>query len=206
MTLRIAGAAGPEVPAMAGEDPPSGLRLSGPQASDRFAVLFDDHAPGLWRYLARQAGAAQAEDLVAETFLTAWSARSDYRPERGTARAWLFGIAVNLLRRHHRIQAQQQRLSQRLSGHNMRVDGADDRVAERLDARARLAGLAAAIAALPQGDREVLLLNSLAGLDTREIATALGIAEGTVRSRLHRVRRGLRTIAAATFPPLEGES
>jgi hypothetical protein len=49
MTLRIAGAAGPEVPAMAGEDPPTGLWLSGPQASDRFAVLFDDHALGLWR-------------------------------------------------------------------------------------------------------------------------------------------------------------
>jgi RNA polymerase sigma-70 factor (ECF subfamily) len=191
---------------MAGEDPPTGLWLSGPQASDRFAVLFDDHALGLWRYLARQVEAAQAEDLVAETFLTAWTARSDYRPARGTARAWLFGIAVNLLRRHHRSQAQQQRLSRRLSGHSMHVDGAEDRVAERLDARTRLAGLAAAIAELPDGDREVLLLNSLAGLDTREIATALGIPEGTVRSRLHRVRRGLRTISATTFPPLEGES
>jgi RNA polymerase sigma-70 factor (ECF subfamily) len=88
----------------------------------------------------------------------------------------------------------------------MHVDGAEDRVAERLDARTRLAGLAAAITELPDGDREVLLLNSLAGLDTREIATALGIPEGTVRSRLHRVRRALRTISATTFPPLEGES
>ncbi|MEU8239037.1 sigma-70 family RNA polymerase sigma factor [Actinoplanes missouriensis] len=180
--------------------------LGGSQASDRFAVLFDDHAPGLWRYLARQVEAAQAEDLVAETFLVAWSARRDYRPERGTARAWLFGIAVNLLRRHHRHQAQHQRLSQRLTGHGTHVAGADDRVAERLDARTRIAGLAAAIAALPDGDREVLLLNSLAGLDTREIATALGIPEGTVRSRLHRVRRGLRTASATTFTPREGES
>lgn len=180
--------------------------LSGPQASPRFAALFDDHAPGLWRYLARQVEAAQAEDLVAETFLTAWSARRDYRPERGTARAWLFGIAVNLLRRHHRDQAQQQRLSRRLSGRRTQVDGAEDRVVERLDARARLAGLATAIAELPDRDREVLLLNSLAGLDTREIATALGIPEGTVRSRLHRVRRGLRISATTIYPPLEGES
>ena len=191
---------------MAGEDPPEGLWLSDPQASDRFAALFDDHAPGLWRFLARQVEPAQAEDLVAETFLTAWSARGDYRPERGTARAWLFGIAVNLLRRHHRVQAQQQRMSQRLSGHDLPVDRAEDRVAERLDAQARLAGLAAAIAALPDGDRDVLLLNSLGGLDTREIATALGIPAGTVRSRLHRVRHGLRTIAATTFPALEGDS
>ncbi|BAL89689.1 putative RNA polymerase ECF-subfamily sigma factor [Actinoplanes missouriensis 431] len=191
---------------MAGEHPPSDHWLGGSQAADRFALLFDDHAPGLWRYLARQVEAAQAEDLVAETFLVAWSARGDFRPERGTARAWLFGIAVNLLRRHHRNQAQHQRLSQRLTAHGTHVDGADDRVAERLDARTRIAGLAAAIAALPDGDREVLLLNSLAGLDTREIATALGIPEGTVRSRLHRVRRGLRAVSATTFPPLEGES
>jgi RNA polymerase sigma-70 factor (ECF subfamily) len=191
---------------MAADDPPSGRWLSGPHASDRFAALFDDHAPALWRYLARQVGAAQADDLVAETFLTAWSARDDYRPERGAARAWLFGIAVNLLRRHHRVQAQQQRLSLRLSGQDTRVDGAEDRVAERLDARTRLAGLAAAIAALPDRDRDVLLLNSLAGLDTREIATALGIPEGTVRSRLHRVRRSLRTVSATAFPPLEDQS
>jgi RNA polymerase sigma-70 factor (ECF subfamily) len=190
----------------AGGDLPAGSWLAGPQASDRFAAIFDDHAPGLWRYLARQVEAAQAEDLVAETFLTAWSARGDYRPERGTARAWLYGIAVNLLRRHHRVQAQQQRMSQRLSGHTAPDDGTEDRVAERLDARTRLAGLTAAIAALPDGDREVLLLNSLAGFDSREIATALGIPEGTVRSRLHRVRRALRAVAATTFPPTEGPS
>jgi RNA polymerase sigma-70 factor (ECF subfamily) len=76
----------------------------------------------------------------------------------------------------------------------------------RLDARTRLAGLVAAIAELPDGDRQVLLLNSLAGFDTREIAAALGIPEGTVRSRPHRVRRGLRTVSATTFPPLEGGS
>ncbi|MEU4424110.1 sigma-70 family RNA polymerase sigma factor [Actinoplanes sp. NPDC024001] len=182
----------------AGDDPPGAAW---------FAAIFDDHAPGLWRYLARQVEAAQAEDLVAETFLAAWSARSDYRPERGSARAWLYGIAVNLLRRHHRTQAQQQRMSQRLSGRTAPDDGTEDRVAERLDARSRLAGLAAAIAALPDGDRDVLLLNSLAGLDTREIAGALGIPEGTVRSRLHRVRRGLRAVASATtLPPTEGQS
>ncbi|MEU8820899.1 RNA polymerase sigma factor [Actinoplanes sp. NPDC048796] len=203
MTLRTAGAAGPPV---ADVDP----WLSGPRARERFTVLFDEHAPGLWRYLARQVGAVQAEDLVAETFLTGWSARGDFRPERGTARSWLFGIAVNLLRRHHRTQAQQQRLSERLSGHSTRVDGTEDQVAERVDARARLAGLAAAIAALPDGDRDVLLLSSLAGLDTREIAAALAIPEGTVRSRLHRVRRTLRSASATTprpaFSPREGES
>ncbi|BCJ48278.1 DNA-directed RNA polymerase sigma-70 factor [Actinoplanes ianthinogenes] len=188
MSLRIA-----EVPAV-GDDPPAGLRLTGPHAKERFAALFDEHAPGLWRYLARQVGASQAEDVVAETFLAAWSGRGDYRPERGSARAWLFGIAVNLLRRHHRVQAQQQRMSQRLTTHVESVGGPEDGVAARVDARTHVAALAAAIAALPDGDRDVLLLSSLGELSTKEIATALGIPEGTVRSRLHRVRRDLRAL------------
>lgn len=159
-----------------------------------FTGLFDEHAPGLWRFLARQVDAAQAEDLVAETFLTAWTARGGFRAERGSGRAWLYGIAMNLLRRHHRVQAQQARMVRRLSGGVQAVDGSGE-VEDRLDARTEVAGLAPAIAALADGDREVLLLNSLAGFDTREIAAALGIPEGTVRSRLHRVRRDLRAAA-----------
>jgi RNA polymerase sigma factor (sigma-70 family) len=173
----------------------TGTGLTGTGAADRFAAVFDEHAGGLWRYLARQAGAAVAEDLVAETFLVAWEARDDYVAELGSVRSWLYGIAVNLLRRHHRGQAQQQRISQRLSGLRQPDDRGHDRAAERVDARTRLRGLAAAIAGLPDGDRDVLLLTSLGGLDAAEIGAALGIPEGTVRSRLHRVRRNLRAIA-----------
>jgi len=169
--------------------------LTGAGAADRFAAVFDEHAGGLWRYLARQAGAAVAEDLVAETFLAAWEARDDYVAELGSVRSWLYGIAVNLLRRHHRGQAQQHRISQRLSGLRQPDDPEPDRAAERVDARTRLEGLAAAIAGLPEGDRDVLLLTSLGGLDSAEIGAALGIPEGTVRSRLHRVRRNLRATA-----------
>ena len=170
--------------------------LTGVGAADRFAAVFDEHAPGLWRYLARQAGPAAAEDLVAETFLAAWEGRAGYRAERGSVRSWLYGIAVNLLHRHHRGQAQQQRISQRLSGLRQGDDREHDRAAERVDARTRVEALAAGIARLPDGDRDVLLLTSLGGLDSAEVGAALGIPEGTVRSRLHRVRRHLR--AAAT--------
>ncbi|GIM96157.1 RNA polymerase sigma factor [Paractinoplanes toevensis] len=166
------------------------------------AAVFDEHAPGLWRYLARQAGATAAEDLVAETFLAAWQQRADYRAELGSLRAWLYGIATNLLRRHHRTQAQQTRMAERLAGQRAEAEDGHDRTAERLDARTHLRQLAAAIAALSDGDREVLLLSSLAGLESREIAVALGIPEGTVRSRMHRVRRTLR----ATLPAVKGES
>ena len=132
----------------------TGSELTGTGAADRFAAVFDEHAGGLWRYLARQAGAAVAEDPVAETFLVAWEARDDYVAELGSIRSWLYGIAVNLLHRHHRGQARQQRISQRLSGLRQPDDREHDRAAERVDARTRLAGLAAAIADLPDGDRD----------------------------------------------------
>lgn len=64
------------------------------------AGLFDDHAAGLYRYLARRAGAAVAEDVLSQTFLVAVEQQDRYDPDRGGPRAWLYGIAANLLRHH----------------------------------------------------------------------------------------------------------
>jgi RNA polymerase sigma-70 factor, ECF subfamily len=69
------------------------------------------------------------------------------------------------------------------------------RVADRLDAATMAARLAGALAELSDGDRDVLLLTSWAGLDSNEVADALDIPVGTVRSRLHRVRKWLRANA-----------
>ena len=71
----------------------------------------------------------------------------------------------------------------------------EHRVADRLDAAAMAAQLAGALASLSEGDRDVLLLTSWAGLDSTEVADALDIPVGTVRSRLHRVRKWLRANA-----------
>jgi RNA polymerase sigma factor (sigma-70 family) len=64
-----------------------------------------------------------------------------------------------------------------------------------VDAQVRAAQLRVAIAGLAAADRDVLLLSSWAGLTNQEIAEALGVPAGTVRSRLHRVRRQLRSVA-----------
>ena len=74
---------------------------------ERFAVLFDRHAPHIYRYLARRAGRQVADDLVAETFLVAFAKRDRYDLGHADARPWLYGIATNLVGQHRRDEARQ---------------------------------------------------------------------------------------------------
>ncbi|WP_409494555.1 RNA polymerase sigma factor [Amycolatopsis sp. cmx-11-12] len=179
-----------------GQDRPD---LGGPDPAPVFGALFDAHAAPLQRYLARRVGTETAHDLVAETFLVALRRRETYRPEAGTARAWLYGIATNLLRHHVRTETRALNATARLAAANPMVSaGHDGRVAERVDAQSRAAQLAGALAELSVADRDTLLLVSWAGLDPGEVAEALGIPAGTVRSRLHRIRRWLRANASET--------
>ncbi|GAA3986587.1 sigma-70 family RNA polymerase sigma factor [Allokutzneria multivorans] len=168
--------------------------LSGPEPAAAFGALFDRHANHLHRYLANRAGAA-ADDLLSETFLAALQSRATYDPSRATARAWLFGIATNMLRKSARLGARQQLAVRAAEGLPERVESHEGRVAEKVDAQTRTQQLAVAIERLEERDRDVLLLSSWAQLDSAEVAEALGIPVGTVRSRLHRVRRQLRVEA-----------
>ncbi|MGH3876255.1 MAG: RNA polymerase sigma factor [Actinophytocola sp.] len=173
--------------------------LGGPEPAVEFGRLFDAHARPLHHYLARRVGADAAHDLVSETFLVALNQRHSYDPRRGVVRAWLYGIATNLLRRHVRQEVRGLRAVARSAGRATGQDAShDNRVAERVDAAAMAARLAGALAQLSEADRDVLLLTSWAGLDSNEVADALGIPVGTVRSRLHRVRKWLRANASNT--------
>ncbi|ONI78812.1 RNA polymerase subunit sigma-70 [Actinosynnema sp. ALI-1.44] len=162
--------------------------LSGPDPGLVFEWLFDTHAAALRHYLVRRIGETAADDIVSETFLVALHQRHRYDPARAAVRSWLYGIATNLMRRHLRDEVRH------LKAHSAEtpVDGHAGRVAERVDAQAAAQRLAGALADLSPGDRDVLLLISWAGLDTNEVAEALDIPAGTVRSRLHRVRKQLR--------------
>jgi len=171
--------------------------LGGPDPAVEFGRLFDAHARPLHRYLARRVGADAAHDLVSETFLVALNQRHTYDPRRGVVRAWLYGIATNLLRRHVRQEVRGLHAAARSAGRAPGQDAShDSRVAERVDAATMAAQLAGALARLSEADRDVLLLTSWAGLDSNEVADALGIPVGTVRSRLHRVRKLLRANAS----------
>ena len=124
---------------------------------ERFAVLFDRHAPHIHRYLARRADRQVADDLVAETFLAAFAKRNRYDLGHPDARPWLYGIATNLVGQHRRDEARQYRIRQAAVA-EPEVPGHAEKVAADVTAQAMRSLLAEALAALSAGDRDVLLL------------------------------------------------
>jgi len=164
---------------------------------ERFAAVFDRHAPHIYRYLARRAGRQVADDLVAETFLAAFAKRDRYDLRYADARPWLYGIATNLIGQHHRDEVRQYRILQAAAAEH-EVPGHAERVAADVTAQAMRTLLARALTALPAGDRDVLLLIAWEQLSYQEVSQALGIPVGTVRSRLHRARATVRQVLAGT--------
>jgi RNA polymerase sigma-70 factor (ECF subfamily) len=171
------------------------------QEADCFAVLFDRYYAHIHAYAARRLGPGLADDVAAETFLVAFTRRERYDISRHDARPWLYGIASNLIARHHRAEVRRYRALAR-AGVDDVSEGHADLVAGRLDAQAYRRPLAAALAAIPAQDRDVLLLVAWAELTSEEAGQALGIPAGTVRSRLHRARRQIRGALDASAPPL----
>jgi RNA polymerase sigma-70 factor (ECF subfamily) len=152
-----------------------------------FGEIFERHYDPIYGFLARRVGPDLAGELAAETFTKAFALRDRFRPEQSaSARPWLFGIAVNLLRHHHRKEARQLRAYAR-TGVDPVLDATPD-VERRLDASAAGRQLAEVLAALRPAERDVLLLFAWADLSYEEIAEALGVELGTVRSRLSRAR------------------
>lgn len=151
-----------------------------------FEAVFDRHATTIYRYLRRRVGEALAEELTAETFARAFRGRRRFDCRGESALPWLYGIAANLLRMHRRTEERRLRAYARAAGRSLAHPPSDSD--QRLDAVALRPVLAAALADLPHAQREVLLLHAWADLSHEEIAAALDISAGTVRSRLHRAR------------------
>ncbi|MEU7876203.1 sigma-70 family RNA polymerase sigma factor [Dactylosporangium sp. NPDC049140] len=158
---------------------------------DRFADVFDRHYEHIYAYAARRLGPDLAEDVASETFLVAYDRRAGFDPARGDVRPWLYGIASNLIMRHSRAEARRYKAYARRAEPDTGPDEAE-LVPGRVDAGSARAGLAAALDRLSLADRDVLLLVAWAGLTQAEAAVALGIPQGTARSRLHRARQEMR--------------
>jgi RNA polymerase sigma-70 factor (ECF subfamily) len=152
-------------------------RIAGGE-KDALGVLYDRHAGVMLALGVRVIGVRrEAEDLLHDVFLEAWRHAGDYDPRRGSVKTWL------LLRMRSRcldrVRSHGFSRTDALPVEPMR-SGAVERVERNIDgARAK-----ALLDSLPPGQREVLELGYFQGLSFSEIAEALGIPIGTVKSRV----------------------
>jgi RNA polymerase sigma-70 factor (ECF subfamily) len=164
--------------------------LSEPES---FELIFERHFDAIHKYLHRRVGRDLADELAAETFASAFERRASCRAD-DSALPWLYGIATNLLRRRFRAERRQLRAYARR--------GVDRRVVYEDEAEARAEGssfgarLASALAAMRPRERDALLLYALCDLSYDEIALALDVPVGTVRTWLHRARRTAQRVLA----------
>ncbi|MFC6080084.1 RNA polymerase sigma factor [Sphaerisporangium aureirubrum] len=170
------------------EPPDSSVIEASLRAPERFAELFDRHAAALHRYAVRRLGPQHAEDVVAEAFTRAFERRHTYDLGRPDALPWLYGITTNVIGGHRRAEVRAYRALAR-TGVDPVVAAVDERVIARVSAVATRRSLAAALARLTPGERDVLLLIAWGDLTYEKAARALAVPVGTVRSRLSRARR-----------------
>lgn len=152
-----------------------------------FEALYGRHKDAVYRYFLRSADPATAADGHQETWSRVVARRAEYRAQ-GNFRAYLFTIAHNVL-----VDQFRRRPRETASEVEAVVDQSPERDAVALEATERLNSL---IAALPNAQREALIMHKEAGLTIRDIARVTGVTEEGVKSRLRyamaKLRRGMR--------------
>jgi len=153
-----------------------------------FAVLYERYVDRLYRYaLARTGSEIAADDIVSETMVAALEGLSRFDPSRGSFAGWLFAIAARKLADRGRCQGRVQRLVGRLRG----AENVHGDVLEAVIRGEDAATVRRLLATLSERDRELVLLRYSAGLNSSEIAEALGMSSGAARVRLMRVLQRL---------------
>jgi RNA polymerase sigma factor (sigma-70 family) len=156
-------------------------------AAESFEALYRRTFPRVYGYVASLLrDRSAAEEVTAQAFERAYRKRSSFRPGRGSAEGWLFGIARNAaldeLRRRKRRAT--------LEAEPADADAAS--IAEHAEAVARRETVRAALAELDGRERDLVALKFAGGLSNAEIAAVLGTSESNVGTRLHRTVEKLR--------------
>jgi len=154
-----------------------------------FAEIFQRHFDRVEAYARQRVGLTVGEEIAAQTFLVAFERRGRFDTGYQSARPWLLGIATNLIRHHVRDERIHLSAVARapIDPPSAPIDDPD-----RVDAERLRPLLAEALRTLSLNDRETFLLVALGELTYGQVAIALGIPIGTVRSRIHRARVALR--------------
>jgi RNA polymerase sigma-70 factor (ECF subfamily) len=157
-----------------------------------FEELYRLHAGRLYSVACRMVGnPSDAEDLLQEIFLSAHRKLDSFRGESALG-TWLYRLATNLCLDHLRSKAARTRqLTGALDDEPALAEPGTRALAERTLTRM---DLERALAQLPEGCRAAFVLHDIEGLEHREVAEALGIAEGTSKSQVHKARLRLRTL------------
>jgi RNA polymerase sigma-70 factor (ECF subfamily) len=155
----------------------------------RFEEIFDRHYQTVRRYAQRAVGPDAGEEVAAQAFLEAFAHRERFDAAYSSARPWLLGIATNLIRHHARSERVHWTALRRMTVERDEEDPANE---DGLDAARTAPAIVAALATLAQSDRDAFLMYALGELTYPEVAEAMGIPVGTVRSKIFRVRRVLR--------------
>jgi len=160
-----------------------------------FGMIFDRHFDAIHRYLARRLRHEDADDLAGEVFRIAFERRHSYDTMQQSALPWLYGMASNLVLKHHRRERRALRALARqrsLASAPLHVDGTETRVDARVDAAASRPAIVAALLALAADERNLVMLAALTDLTYAELAQAVELPVGTVRSKLSRTKTKLR--------------
>jgi RNA polymerase sigma factor (sigma-70 family) len=162
-------------------------------ATAEFERLYRANVEAVTAYFARRSADPHVvADLTADTFVAVITCFESFDPQKGTARAWVFGIARRVYASYCEAYSQQQHKMQRLAGRRDLDPDQVEELLDRIDAERAGRDLVSGLATLSERDRAVIELVDIAGLRPKEAATALGLAPGTVRMRLMRTRARLR--------------
>ncbi|MGO4592375.1 RNA polymerase sigma factor [Leifsonia sp. 2TAF2] len=175
-------------------DEPAVLERVNAGDADAFGALFDLHHDRVFRQAMRLTSSIHdAEDVTAVVFLEAWRRRDAMRIVNGSVVGWLLVMTNFVFRNYARSSRRYREGLQQLPPPENSPDHAAA-VDDRIDRDARRSALRTALATLPTRDQDILTLCVLEELSTAEAAEALGIAPGTVKSRLSRAKTRLAAL------------
>lgn len=182
-----------------GVDPSIRARLRDGDA-EAFELLFEEYARAVYAHAFRLTNdRSAAEDVMSVTFLEAWRLRKRIDADGGSLRPWLLGLATNIARNTRRAARRYEQALSRMPRAHHEPDFTDE-VASRIDDAGRVAAVRRAYGSLRRQEQDVFALVVWSGLGYAEAAESLGIAVGTVRSRLSRARRKLERAVAEREP------